>query len=201
MPRRPASLNPRADTRSLLLDAAQSFVQRASYDGFSFRDLAEVAGIRKASIYHHFETKEALAVAMLERVAEGFQQWAQAQSALPPAERLRAYCLDLYAQRLGAGTQLCPAGAFTATWPALPPAVQRAARRVMDRQVHFLAETLEAGAANGSLQLPAGRSSLKTAIWLGATVQGALAVSRAFDGRDSFLAICEQTLAVLGAGS
>ena len=54
------------DTREKLLDAADEFLRARSFAGFSFQDLARTVGIKKGSVYHHFETKEALVVAVLE---------------------------------------------------------------------------------------------------------------------------------------
>lgn len=187
------------DTRSQLLDAAQQFIQRDSYDGFSFRHLAQEVGIQKASIYHHFETKEALAVAMLERVHGGLSAWSDAHARMPPMARLKAYCQDLYLGQLGAGEQLCPAGAFVSGWSHLPLAIRAAARKAMDRQVVFLMEAIQDGVSDGSIRLQPGRSVAETAMWFGASIQGALAVSRAFAGAETFSSLSTQTLAALGA--
>ena len=107
------------NTREHIIESARLLVQDASYDGFSFRDIAERVGIRKASIYYHFETKESLAVAMLDEATAGFGRWVSHVENKAPTERLRAYCFDFYMERLEAGTKLCPGGAFTAAWPNL----------------------------------------------------------------------------------
>ena len=53
------------DTRSTLLTEAETLVRGRGYSGFSYADLAEAVGIRKASIHHHFPTKTDLAIALL----------------------------------------------------------------------------------------------------------------------------------------
>ncbi len=45
--------------------AAPVFAERG-VDGVSMREIAELAGIRKASVFHHFETKERLYAAVME---------------------------------------------------------------------------------------------------------------------------------------
>ena len=45
------------DTRTKILDSAQRLIQTRSFQGFSFRDIADEVGIRKASLYHHFEVQ------------------------------------------------------------------------------------------------------------------------------------------------
>lgn len=188
----------KTDTREHLLDSAQQLVQLASYDGFSFRDLAEQVGIRKASIYHHFPSKEALAVAMLERAKEGIARWSQSKSSLAPVKKLEAYCFDLYIGWLGAGTRLCPAGAFSASWGTLPDNLQRAVRAVFREQRQFLESALADGIADGSIS-PGKATAAELAEWLLATVQGALVTARTTatveeSGAAIFTRICQQTL-------
>ncbi|QKX17778.1 TetR/AcrR family transcriptional regulator [Microbulbifer sp. YPW1] len=190
------------DTREQLLDTAQSLIQKASYDGFSFRDLAEQVGIRKASIYHHFPSKEALAVAMLERAREGIVRWSSSRAGLAPTKQLEAYCFDLYLKWLGAGTRLCPAGAFSSGWSTLPADLQYAVKAVFREQRRFLETALAAGIADGSIDEAHGSAS-DLAEWLMAAVQGALVTARInFDTRSAskksceatFTRLCQQTL-------
>ena len=45
----------------------------AGYAGASLSRIAEAAGIRKASLYHHFDTKEALYLAVMDDVIADLQ--------------------------------------------------------------------------------------------------------------------------------
>src|SRR5215510_2912589 len=49
-----------ADTRTLILDAAQDLVQRLGANAVSDQHLSEAVGIRKASIHYYFPAKEDL---------------------------------------------------------------------------------------------------------------------------------------------
>src|ERR1700709_1701373 len=53
------------DTRGDLLFEAEVLIRSRGYSGFSYADLADAVGIRKASIHHHFPTKAARAVALV----------------------------------------------------------------------------------------------------------------------------------------
>ena len=174
-----------SDTRERIIDSARLLIQDASYDGFSFRDIAERVGIRKASIYHHFETKEALAVAMLDQAVASFSDWARRFEREAPAERLRAYCFDLYRDRLQAGDKLCPGGAFTAAWSHLGEPVRRAVERLFDAQHRFLRPALiDADATDPD----------DTAAWFIANVQGAIITARARGDAALFERLCQRTL-------
>jgi len=188
---------PHGETRERVLDAAQLLLQTESYDGFSFRDVAEAVGIRKASVYHHFESKESLAAAVTDRARERFRNWAAFQSARPPVERLRAYCFELYGDYLGAGHRLCPGASLIAGWSHLSADVHRSVVSLLDLHLEFLRGAVADGAESGALKLPAGRDADATARWFAASVQGALVCSRAVDSYEGFREICLTTLASL----
>lgn len=59
----------RYDTASLLDVAVRVFTERG-YDGTSMGDLAHASGLSKSSLYHHFESKEQLLRAALDRAVE-----------------------------------------------------------------------------------------------------------------------------------
>jgi AcrR family transcriptional regulator len=70
------------DTWERILDSAQRLTQTRSFDGFSFQDIASEVGVRKASLYHHFESKDDVAVAMLDVAVAMLQRaadWVSAQ--------------------------------------------------------------------------------------------------------------------------
>jgi TetR/AcrR family transcriptional regulator, transcriptional repressor for nem operon len=54
--------------RNRLLDAAHNVVRRQGYAATSVDDLCRAAGVTKGAFFHHFPTKEALAIA-------GAEQW------------------------------------------------------------------------------------------------------------------------------
>ena len=55
-------------TAGRILDAAEELFSERGYAGTSLREVAAVVGIRIPSLYNHFESKETLYAAVLERV-------------------------------------------------------------------------------------------------------------------------------------
>ncbi len=55
-----------ANTRKTILNAAHRLFVQQGYTATSMRQLAEEAGIGKATIYHHFADKQTLALALLD---------------------------------------------------------------------------------------------------------------------------------------
>jgi TetR/AcrR family transcriptional repressor of nem operon len=59
-------------TAHRLMDLAEIRIRDAGYGGFSFRDLAADAGIKSASVHHHFPTKALMTAAVARRSADRF---------------------------------------------------------------------------------------------------------------------------------
>lgn len=77
-PGRPRLVEPRrnaASARDEILDAAAELFVDRGYTATSTRRIAEAVGIRQASLYHHFATKEDILVALLgETVADSLER-------------------------------------------------------------------------------------------------------------------------------
>lgn len=74
-----------------ILEAAEQLVQDRGLNAVSFQDLANAVGLRKASLFHHFPNKEALARALIERcqTKHGPKYLAVVESDGPAPEKLR----------------------------------------------------------------------------------------------------------------
>jgi AcrR family transcriptional regulator len=71
---RPPALRKRKKLRKeeIVAEATRLFAERG-YEGTSMGDLAERVGLRKASLFHHFESKDVLYATVLEELIEGVQ--------------------------------------------------------------------------------------------------------------------------------
>ncbi len=58
---------PRTEAAQRILEAADDLFCRNGYDGVSVRDVAQAAGVQKASVFYHFQTKDTLFEAVLQR--------------------------------------------------------------------------------------------------------------------------------------
>jgi|SRR6516164_4874142 TetR/AcrR family transcriptional repressor of nem operon len=58
------------NVRERLLDAGLETLHRCGFNGCGVQEIAETAGVPKGSFYNHFESKEALGAAVLERYWE-----------------------------------------------------------------------------------------------------------------------------------
>ena len=182
------------DTRTELLGLAQGFIQTRSYQGFSFQDLANAAGIKKGSLYYHFPSKEDLALEMLASLRRQFAERSQQVSNLPPVERLQLY-LAVFANMLGAGQKMCPAGAFVAGWDDLSDTLKKAVVQTMYKQYDWVTKTIAEGQADGSID--DSRPANQQALWLIASIQGGLLIARTRGDVEIFNQCVQPTLNAL----
>lgn len=64
----------KGNTKQEILDAALELFSVQGYEATSISQLADAVGIRKASLYSHFENKQAILDALLQTVLEGYEQ-------------------------------------------------------------------------------------------------------------------------------
>ncbi|HEY9094980.1 MAG TPA: TetR/AcrR family transcriptional regulator [Hydrogenophaga sp.] len=169
------------DTRQLILRWARELMLTRSYLGLNFQALADQVGIRKASLYHHFASKEALGVALVDEARLGFDRWQASLATEPPARQLLAY-IRLLRDQVGAGNRVCPIGATAGEWACLEPAMQSAVRALhrshldwLTRVAQRLSESAqEAGDATDPV------SPEQWALHVNAVCQGALMNARLY---------------------
>jgi AcrR family transcriptional regulator len=85
-----------ATPREEILDAASELFTRKGFESTSTRAIADAVGIRQASLYHHFATKDDILTVLLSRTVEPTLTVAQAllERSLPASVRL--YALAYY---------------------------------------------------------------------------------------------------------
>ncbi|HHU4162779.1 TPA: TetR/AcrR family transcriptional regulator, partial [Yersinia enterocolitica] len=93
-------------THDSLIELTDTLIQQNGYQGFSYADLADGLGIRKASIHYHFQTKTDLGLAYCEYKEASLLKLEAALLQLPPGKaRLQGY-MDAFLKCADSG-QMC----------------------------------------------------------------------------------------------
>jgi TetR/AcrR family transcriptional repressor of nem operon len=182
------------DRRGTLISEAIGIVRKAGYAGFSYADLSEAVGIRKASIHHHFPGKGDLGLAMVETYRQTFvHQLAEIeQSSQTCGERLRHYA-DLYRTAwVDDGGCLC--GVLAAEFAGLPRPVQKAVRGFFNDNIAWLETVLRDGETRDN---DGEASTRQIAQMFLATLQGALLSARVQDDIGIFDAAAHAAIAMI----
>ena len=140
------------DTRTALMDLAEHTVRSRGFDGFSYADLAEAIGIRKASIHYHFPTKAKLSEALIERYQTSLQQGLTEIDAAHASAGARLKALiALYRGALHDGQTVCLCVAFSTCRESLSDTVIARVGAVRAMVLQWITATFELGQRDGSV--------------------------------------------------
>jgi len=191
-------MSPSLPTDQRILDVAQRLMQAHGYHGVSYAAVAATVGLRKASVFHHFPTKENLARAVVARyrttVRDGMVAIDHATD--DPLDKLARYA-GLYRALLARREHMCLCGLLAAEATTLPEAVRGEVRGYFAEHEAWLGDVLAAGRGAGLLRDTG--APMDAAQRLLAGVEGALLVAQAHDDDARFDAIAAGLLADLRA--
>ncbi|MGQ3970420.1 TetR/AcrR family transcriptional regulator [Klebsiella pneumoniae] len=108
-------------TRERLLSEAEHLMREKGYSVFSYADLSKIVGITKASIHHHFPTKDILGEQVVIQAFSDTQRvFEQIEATEKSAERRIAAYIDIFAQSHKASLLplCCALSAETANLPS-----------------------------------------------------------------------------------
>lgn len=188
-----------ADTAERILDTAHHLMTDRGYAAFSYADISDRLDISKATIHHHFPSKEDLAIAVLRRhrhrLAENFALLDNAVS--EPLERLTRYMRHWESCIRKKTEPMCVAALLAAELPSLPENVGLETRLHFTALQGWLQKTMELGAKGESISLT--QSASREAEVVMATVHGAMISARAYGSAKVFAQIVDGTLQRLSA--
>ncbi|HHN8317439.1 TPA: TetR/AcrR family transcriptional regulator [Morganella morganii] len=184
-------------TRDRLMNEANLLMRMRGYSAFSYADLSKKIGITKASIHHHFPTKDMLGEEVVIRALEEMNAlFSRIESqSTSVRDRLTAY-MDIFAE--GYRTSLLPlCCALSADLANLPDNVKLQATTYFDSQISWLTRILAAGQAAG--EVSAAVRPEKTALIILNICEGASVVARATHKASLFEDSLEQIIFILTA--
>jgi len=137
--------------REQVLDAAEEMVQERGLAAVSFQQLANAVGLSKASVFHHFPNKEAVAAALVDRCQTkyGAAYGAVIDAELPAPEKLIKIA-EIFEQGLK-DNRLCLLNSLGQSVSTLTKAVQADLRLSASRAIDRYAKVFEQGLREGSL--------------------------------------------------
>ncbi|WP_342479893.1 TetR/AcrR family transcriptional regulator [Paenibacillus sp. FSL L8-0340] len=170
-------MNNKKNTLQYIMDTGLTLVQERGYNGFSYADIAEAIGIRKASIHYHFPTKKDLVQAVLiryrrefidklQRIHEDDNSW---------KKKLKSF-FDLYRDTLENNTKLCLCSMMAAELNSFPDEIRNELNIFFDANTSWIEKVLSHGKSDGEFNFS--NEPLDQAKTLIAFVQGAQLMSR-----------------------
>jgi TetR/AcrR family transcriptional repressor of nem operon len=183
-------------TRARIVDEAEYLIQTLGYDAFSFAQLEERIGIRKASIHHHFASKTDLGLEIVKRFRQNCRAaFEQLDSTVPdPVDRLRSYA-DLFIQAIENGGRMCLCGILAAGFSTLPAPLLKQLRAAAIEHEQWLESTIRAGQLENRIRPHTNPQTLAQSFF--SSLEGGMLLARMNGGSRRFKTLVAQHLADL----
>lgn len=184
-------MKPEIGTKERLLKEAETLVRTRGYSGFSYADISESIGIRKASIHHHFPTKQNLVETLL---SDYRGRYTRSLSNIEmhhadALDRINAYGL-LYLDGVKRGHG-CLCAALATELRTLPESLRTGTTAFFFEHLAWLERIYAEGLSNQ--QVSADLEAREAARLVLSALEGALMMERLVDGASGF----EVTLSAL----
>jgi len=188
-----------SSTADDILTCARTLIIAGGYNGFSYADVAEIVGIRKPSIHHHFASKVDLVRTLVSRYREEARAGlaAMERNVPEPDEQLESYVAYWETCIKDSTAPFCICALLASELPLLPEEVALEVRGHFRALAAWLTSVMERGKRQGRLQL-SGSARVEAEGFM-ATVHGAMLSARAYGDPKMFGIIARPLLDRLSA--
>jgi TetR/AcrR family transcriptional repressor of nem operon len=174
----------RHESKTKLLDAALRVIRAKGYSATRVEDICEAAELTKGSFFHHFDSKEALALAAADYWIEGTTMLFAAapyHEAADPVERLLAYVDFRNALLMGELPEFtCLVGTMVQEVYDTHPALREACNKSISGHAATLVPDIEEARRLRGIEADWTAESL--ALYMQAAIQGAFILAKAQHG-------------------
>ncbi|MFD3306897.1 TetR/AcrR family transcriptional regulator [Streptomyces sp. NPDC058694] len=192
-----------SNAREKILTAAESLIGQRGYSALGTAEICKVAGVPKGSFYYFFETKEALALAVLDEHWETQRgDWSRIlRGDGEPLQRLRQLFEETAAgQRAGqqsCGTVSgCLFGNLSLELSNQTEAVRSRLQGIFDAQVGMVEEVVTEAAERGEIAIGDPREAARSVV---AQLEGQVLFAKLYNDPQRLDVLWGNCLAILGA--
>jgi len=167
------------ETAQKILNSAEALIQKHGFSGFSFQDIADEIGIRKASIHYHYPAKADLGRAVIQRyrtrMAEVGNSLDLKEDGLNHWQALALY-LEPIVQLGRTPGHACLCGVLGGEYLSLPDAMQAEIAGYFDEQITWLTDLLDSGRAAGAFRFHGSAGEMARLLF--GAIEGGLLIKR-----------------------
>ncbi|WEP00016.1 TetR/AcrR family transcriptional regulator [Streptomyces sp. FXJ1.172] len=192
-----------SDARAKILTAAQSLIELRGYSALGVAEICKAAGVPKGSFYYFFESKEALALAVLDEHWETQRgDWVRAlQDDVEPLSRLRRLFeeteADLRAGQQSCGTVSgCMFGNLTLELSNQTEPIRERLQQIFDAQVEMVENVVAEARERGEVTVGDTREAARSVV---AQLEGQVLFAKLYNNTQHLQALWENCVSLLSA--
>ena len=182
-----------AITHNQIIEIAHRLLHQRGYHSFSYADISEEVGIKKASIHYYYPNKKDLVREVVVRHRKNFKTDLDRieTASTDPITQLDLY-VQLFAQVLYHDEQMCICGILAAEYHILPKDVQVEVQGFFNDNIGWLTQVIAKGCSQGILQVE-GPVELEATL-LFSSIEGLMLVTRTAGGSERFELIVQKLI-------
>ena len=192
-----------SDAREKILSAAQSLIELRGYSALGVAEICRAAGVPKGSFYYFFESKEALALAVIdEHWADQERTWRRLlRSETAPLHRLRRLfeateAAQSAGQRSCGTVSGCLFGNLTLEMSNHTEAVRRRLQEIFEAQVDLVEPVIAEALARNEITVSAPREAARSVV---AQLEGQVLFAKLYNNPQLLEPLWANCLALLRA--
>jgi TetR/AcrR family transcriptional repressor of nem operon len=167
--------------REQIIGHAITLIMLRGYNGFSYRDLSELVGVKTSSIHYYFPTKDDLVLEAISEYSERVLDDIHSIDVSLSADTKLAKYTKKFGKILGDNDRICLCGMLAADIESLPDNVRHAVQAFFKANENWLAKVLSQGAEEGTLAFNGKPECAARTVF--AAYQGGALASRLFQTR------------------
>jgi TetR/AcrR family transcriptional repressor of nem operon len=164
-----------------ILDIAETLIQTQGYNAFSFREIAEAAGIKTSSIHYYFPTKADLGKAVVARhitVLHTELMQVLENDSINYKKKINLFLDSIFSKTYSSDRKMCLGGMLASDVLTLPESIQFEVRIFFNRIEKWLEQLLSQGKVAGEFQFTG--KVKREAEFILAILEGSLLLARLF---------------------
>ena len=192
-----------SDARAKILASAQSLIELRGYSALGVAEICTAAVVPKSSFYYFFESKQALALAVIdEHWAAQRRDWDRVlRSGAEPLRRLRQLCTETEAS-LRAGQQSCGTvsgclfGNLTLELSNQTEAIRERLQQIFNAQVEMVEQVITEAVERGDVSVSDTREAAGSVV---AQLEGQVLFAKLYNNTQRLDTLWTNCLSLLGA--
>ncbi|MER6062301.1 TetR/AcrR family transcriptional regulator [Streptomyces sp. NPDC001792] len=192
-----------SDAKEKILTAAHSLIEQRGYSALGVAEICKAAGVPKGSFYYFFESKEALALAVIdEHWTEERREWTRILGGdAEPLQRMRQLFEATQASQL-AGKESCGAisgclfGNLSLEMSNQTEAVRERLQEIFEAQAEMVGKVIAEAQARGEVAVTDTRAAAQSVV---AQLEGQVLFAKLYNNTSQLGSLWANCLALLGA--
>lgn len=184
------------DIADHILTTAETLVQTKGYNAFSYKDIANIVGVKTSSIHYYFPSKADLGVAVIKKHIEwlGAELEQLINKKYSCKKKLELFIESIFTNTYLSNRKMCLGGMFASDVLTLPQEIQREARVFFNRLQDWMKRLLTEAIDKKEFCIEK-KEINNEAFFVFSIIEGALLLTRLFQDETHLISIKKQIIA------